>query len=113
MTDTALRNQIKDKLWYILCYATEIPEKDLMKYAETQVDGLIADIRSETRSTVLREVGEMIGKVDNITIGEALAWSDKHRKLSGDGVRVVHIKQLLTKYLSDLHTALKAKEDEI
>lgn len=33
-----------------------------------------------------------------ITTGEALVWSDKHRSLSNDeGTRVVHVKQLLQK----------------
>ncbi len=29
-------------------------------------------------------------------MAQALAWSDKHRKLTSEGARVVHIKHLLT-----------------
>lgn len=38
-----------------------------------------------------------------ITVAEALRWSDKHRKLSdNEGVRVVHIQQLLQQELNSL-----------
>ncbi len=36
-----------------------------------------------------------------LSVKEVLAWSDKHRSLGdGEGVRVVHIKQLLTQALT-------------
>jgi hypothetical protein len=55
------------------------------------LESFISRVIDETRK-------EMI---NSLTIEEALRWSDKHRALgSGEGVRVLHIKQLLVMLLS-------------
>ena len=33
-----------------------------------------------------------------LTVGDILKWSDKHLKLSGEGVRVAHAQQLLLQF---------------
>lgn len=38
---------------------------------------------------------KMNDDLKELTVGEALAWSDKHRQLTSKGARIVHIKQLL------------------
>lgn len=44
-----------------------------------------------------------MNKPKQTTVAEALRWSDKHRKLSdNEGVRVVHIQQLLQQELDSL-----------
>lgn len=40
-----------------------------------------------------------------ITLEQALAWSNKHRQLTSDGARLVHIKQLL-----QLHSSSQLKQ---
>lgn len=52
-----------------------------------------------------------------LTIKEALAWSDRHRKLSdNEGVRVIHIQQLLKRFassqLSDLRREIEGLRDK-
>lgn len=51
---------------------------------------------------------------EELSIKEALAWSDKHRMLSNnEGVRVVHIKQLIQKNITyllyELEEGIKAE----
>jgi hypothetical protein len=44
----------------------------------------------------LRKAYDEAVRVSDFTVADALRWSDKHRKLSNnEGVRVVHIQQLL------------------
>lgn len=51
---------------------------------------------------------------EEITVREALAWSDKHRKLSnGEGVRVVHVKQLLERALSSQRDYYKGEVEKM
>lgn len=47
------------------------------------------------------------------TVKEALVWSDKHRKLKGEGARAVHIKQLISLVLDEAIKALPEEEREI
>ena len=53
-------------------------------------------------------------KDNDVMVGKALAWSNKHQKLEGEGVRVAHIKQLLVpmkmQYLDDIITWLITHE---
>ena len=57
-------------------------------------------------------------KIEELTIKEALAWSDKHRKLSdNEGVRVIHIQQLLKRFassqLSDLRREIEGMKGAV
>ena len=46
-----------------------------------------------------------------LTVKGALAWSDKHRKLKGEGVRVVHIKGLLARQKKEMGEMLKLEPE--
>lgn len=43
----------------------------------------------------------LLEKLDGFKIKDALRWSDKHKLLTSEGARVVHIQQLLLMILGD------------
>ncbi len=51
--------------------------------------------------------------MNKLTVKQALAWSDKHKKLKGEGARVVHIKQLIARAVKSALDAVELEEKEV
>jgi len=81
-------------------------------------------VTSPERRELIKKIAEQngdvhVGRIEtspptkDLTVKEALKWSDKHCKLKGEGVRVVHIQQLLENERNRIVEKLKRMKREV